>query len=53
MKKFNTKGLESNHYSKTLSDGGVEGNSDLKWKKCYRTILKKVRDLFGQHQAYS
>ena len=29
MKKFNTKGLESNHCSKTFSDGGIEGNSDL------------------------
>ena len=29
MKKVNTKGLESNHYSNTLSDGGVDLNGDL------------------------
>ena len=30
MKKLNTKGLESNHCLNLISDGGVEGNSDLR-----------------------
>jgi len=30
MKKLNTKVLQSNHCSNLNSDGGVEGNSDLR-----------------------
>ncbi len=30
MKKLNTKVLQSNHFSNLISDGGVEGNSDLR-----------------------
>ena len=33
MKKFNTKGLESNHYSKTFSGGGIITIIDLKTKE--------------------
>ena len=45
MKKFNTKGLESNHCSKLISDGGISASGDFasRIKDTYLTFTLKCR----------